>query len=150
VVVRVPSPPRERLATVRFMTEPPGARITVDATADLSCETPCSLQIPVGRHTYSARMMGYRNEIRALEVGNYGTTVTLKLNRTVGMVRVTSRPIGAAVFVNGERQSGTTPMTLRLVPGSYRVRIEREGQSVERTVMVREDAVVQLNAELEQ
>ncbi|MCW5962982.1 MAG: serine/threonine protein kinase [Bryobacterales bacterium] len=144
------SPPRERLATARFMTDPPGARITVDATSSLSCETPCSLEIAVGRHTYSARMAGYRNEIRALEVTNYGGTANLKLERVVGMVRVTSTPIGAAVLVNGERQNGTTPMTLRLLPGDYRIVIERDGRRVERSVKVQEDAAVQLSANLEQ
>lgn len=146
---RTVSPPRERLATVRFMTEPPGARVTVDAMPNLSCESPCSLEIPVGRHTYSVRMGGYRNEIRAFEVSNYGSTVNLKLQRATGMVRVTSTPIGATVTVNGERQSGTTPITLRLVPGNYRIAIERDGRSVERNVNVREDAIVQLSASLD-
>lgn len=148
--VREVSPPRERLATARFMTDPPGARITVDATPSLSCETPCSLEITVGRHTYSARMAGYRNEIRALEVTNYGGTANLKLERVVGMVRVTSTPSGASVLVNGERQNGATPMNLRLLPGDYRIVIEREGRRVERSVKVQEDAVVQLSANLEQ
>lgn len=132
------------------MTDPPGARITVDAQANLSCETPCTLEIPVGRHTYAARMAGYRNEIRSLEVTEYGGTANLKMQRAVGLVRVTSKPPGASVLVNGERRSGVTPMNLRLLPGSYRVVIELDGRRLERTVNVREDAIVELNASLEQ
>lgn len=147
-VTRPVSPPRERMTTVRFMSEPPGARVTVDADADLSCETPCSLELPVGRHTYSARRSGFRNEIRLVEVGNYGSTVNINLKGVTGMVRVTSRPMGATVSVNGDRQNGTTPMTLRLAPGAYRIVIERDGRRVEKSVTVREDALLDLVADI--
>lgn len=136
------------MTTVRFMSEPPGARVTVDADADLSCETPCSLELPVGRHTYSARRSGFRNEIRLVEVGNYGSTVNINLKGVTGMVRVTSRPMGATVSVNGDRQNGTTPMTLRLAPGAYRIVIERDGRRVEKSVTVREDALLDLVADI--
>jgi serine/threonine-protein kinase len=139
---------KEPVKTARFITEPPGARVTVDATPGLSCETPCTLELPVGRHTVSARMPGYRNEIRAMEVTNYGGLVNMKLERAVGMVRVISNPAGASVLVNGERQNGITPLNLRLLPGGYSIVIEREGRRVERRIQVREDAVVQLSAEL--
>lgn len=147
-VERPVSPPRERLTTVRFMSEPPGATVTVDATPRLSCETPCSLELSVGRHTYSARRSGYRNEIRLVEVGSYGSTVNVRMQPVVGMVRVNSTPIGASVSLNGERQSGTTPMTLRLTPGRYRIVVERNGRSVERNITVQEDALIQLSADL--
>lgn len=93
-------------------------------------------------------MAGYRNEIRAMEVTNYGGLVNIKLQRAVGLVRVTSNPGGASVLVDGVRQEGLTPLNLRLLPGNHTIVIEREGRRVERSIRVEEDAVVQLSAEL--
>lgn len=137
------------LATVRFMSEPPGAEVTVDADPGNRCETPCSLDLPLGRHTYSVRLPGYRNEIKLIDLKLGGETVSVRLERRVGLVRVTSTPPGATVSVNGERQQGATPMTLRLLPGAYRISIEREGRRLERNVQVTEDSAVQIDATLQ-
>jgi serine/threonine-protein kinase len=144
-----PKPPARTLATVRFMSEPPGAEVTIDADPKNRCETPCSLQLPLGRHTYSMRLTGYRNEIKLIDLKLGGETVSARLERRVGLVRVTSNPPGATVSVNGERQQGVTPLTLRLLPGTYRVSIEREGRRVERNVSVTEDSAVQIDATLQ-
>jgi len=51
---------------------------------------------------------------------------------------VRSTPTGASVLVN-EQQVGTTPLTIDLQPGTYRVRVTREGYpSVSRTIEVRD------------
>lgn len=144
-----PKPSPRTLATVRFMSEPPGAEVTIDADPKNRCETPCSLQLPVGRHTYSMRLSGYRNEIKLIDLKLGGETVSARLEKRVGLVRVTSAPPGATVSVNGERQQGVTPLTLRLLPGTYRVSIEREGRRVERNVSVTEDSAVQIDATLQ-
>ncbi len=143
-----PERPATRKATVRFMSDPPGASVTVDADAEYRCDTPCSLDIPLGRHTYSMRLPGYRNEIKLIDLDEAGETVSVRLERRVGMVRVTSNPAGATIDVNGERQQGVTPFTLRLLPGNYRVSIEKEGRRVERNVRVTEDSAVQIDAVL--
>lgn len=144
-----PELPAARLASIRFMSDPPGASVTVDAEARYSCETPCSLDLPLGRHTYSMRLNGYRNEIKLIDLTEMGATVSVRLDRRVGMVRVTSNPAGAAISVNGERQTGVTPFTLRLLPGDYRISIEKDGRRVERNVRVSEDSAVQINADLQ-
>jgi serine/threonine-protein kinase len=144
-----PKPPTRTLATVRFMSEPAGAEVTIDADPKNRCETPCSLQLPLGRHTYSMRLAGYRNEIKLIDLKAGGEAVSARLEKRVGLVRVTSTPPGATVAVNGERQQGVTPLTLRLLPGTYRVSIEREGRRVERNVSVTEDSAVQIDATLQ-
>lgn len=144
-----PERPATRTAPVRFMSDPPGASVTVDAEAQYRCDTPCSLDLPLGRHTYSMRLTGYRNEIKLIDLKETGETVSIKLERRVGMVRVTSNPAGASIYVNGERQQGVTPLTLRLLPGNYRVSIEKDGRRVERNVAVSEDSAVQISAELQ-
>jgi hypothetical protein len=131
------------------MSEPAGAEVTIDADPKNRCETPCSLQLPLGRHTYSMRLAGYRNEIKLIDLKAGGEAVSARLEKRVGLVRVTSTPPGATVAVNGERQQGVTPLTLRLLPGTYRVSIEREGRRVERNVSVTEDSAVQIDATLQ-
>ncbi|MCC6265413.1 MAG: PEGA domain-containing protein, partial [Bryobacterales bacterium] len=144
-----PERPATRTAPVRFMSDPPGASVTVDAEAQYRCDTPCSLDLPLGRHTYSMRLTGYRNEIKLIDLKETGETVSIKLERRVGMVRLTSNPTGASIYVNGERQQGVTPLTLRLLPGNYRVSIEKDGRRVERNVAVSEDSAVQISADLQ-
>jgi len=145
---RAPAPPPQRMSTVRFVSDPPGATVNVNTTPARTCVTPCSLELAVGRHTYSVRRGGFRNEIRVLEVGNYSSTVNVRLQPVVGMVRVTSDPAGASVSVNGEPQSGVTPMTLRLPPGRYTIVVERHGRRMERSITVREDEIIQLSGTL--
>lgn len=144
-----PERPGTRTASVRFISEPPGAEVTVDAESRFRCQTPCSLELPLGRHTYSVRLTGYRNEIKLIDLAEAGETVSVKLERRVGMVRVTSTPTGASVFVNGERQQAVTPTTLRLLPGTYRLSIEKDGRRIERNVNVSEDSAVQIDAALQ-
>jgi hypothetical protein len=95
------------------------------------------------------RLSGYRNEIKLIDLNEAGETVSVRLERRVGMVRVTSNPTGATISVNGERQQGVTPVTLRLLPGNYRVSIEKDGRRVERNVRVTEDSAVQIDAVLQ-
>jgi len=144
-----PERPAARMGQVRFMSDPPGAEVTVDADSRYRCETPCSLDLPVGRHTYSLRLAGYQNEIKLIELGETGATVSARMQRRVGMVRVTSTPSGATVLVNGERQSGVTPLSLRLLPGNYRLMIEKDGRRLERNITVSEDTAVQIEATLQ-
>jgi len=40
---------------------------------------------------------------------------------------VTSEPAGADIFINGDKQSGQTPMTLPLKPGKYNVVLRLQG-----------------------
>ncbi|MCZ2156579.1 MAG: PEGA domain-containing protein [Bryobacterales bacterium] len=143
-----PPRPPERTAAARFMSDPPGASVTVDADSRLQCETPCSLDLTLGRHTASMRLTGYRNEIRLVELTDTGATVSVQMQRRVGMVRVSSTPSGASVSVNGEPQQGATPVTLRLIPGSYRITIEKDGHRVEKNVTVREDSAIEIEAAL--
>lgn len=144
-----PERPAARTGQVRFMSDPPSAEVTVDADSRFRCETPCSLDLPVGRHTYSLRLTGYQNEIKLIDLEETGATVSARLQRRVGMVRVTSTPSGATVLVNGERQAGVTPISLRLLPGNYRLMIEKDGRRLERNITVSEDTAVQIDASLQ-
>jgi len=64
---------------------------------------------------------------------------------------VSSNPAGADVFVNGDKQSGQTPVTLPLAPGKYNLVLRLLGYDAYSTqVEVRSDGQAKLDAELHQ
>jgi eukaryotic-like serine/threonine-protein kinase len=64
---------------------------------------------------------------------------------------VTSEPAGADVFINGDKQSGQTPLTLPLAPGKYNVVLRLQGyDAYSGSVQVRDDAQEKVEAALHQ
>jgi len=64
---------------------------------------------------------------------------------------VTSEPAGADVFINGEKQSGQTPLTLPLPPGKYNVVLRLQGyDAYSGSVQVRDDRQLTVEAALRQ
>jgi hypothetical protein len=64
---------------------------------------------------------------------------------------VTSEPAGADVFINGDKQSGQTPLTLPLSPGKYNVVLRLQGyDAYSGSVQVRNDSQVKVEAALRQ
>jgi hypothetical protein len=64
---------------------------------------------------------------------------------------VTSEPAGADVFINGDKQSGQTPLTLPLPPGKYNLVLRLQGyDAYSGSVQVRDDSQAKVEAELHQ
>ena len=64
---------------------------------------------------------------------------------------VTSEPVGADVFINGDKQSGQTPLTLPLAPGKYNVVLRLQGyDAYSGSVQVRDDSQVKVESALHQ
>jgi hypothetical protein len=62
---------------------------------------------------------------------------------------VGSQPAGADVFINGDKQSGQTPLTIPLAPGKYNLVLRRSGyEAYVSQVDVRPDGQSKVNAEL--
>jgi hypothetical protein len=133
---------------VRFQSQPGGAVVRVDRDPALSCTTPCTLRMGEGRHTYTLAKSGYRSEIRVVEVAGSGSSVDIQLQQSTGMIRVSSTPAGAAIYVNGRKRDEVTPATLRLAPGKYKIAVENNGRRTEEDITLREDALMTLNVQL--
>ena len=116
--------PGER--TVQLLTEPPGATVVVDGDSSHSCRTPCMLPLAPGRHTMTTQLDGYRPYPRVINVPQDGDQI-LKLTRSTGTLSVTSTPPGATVQLNGEAQPQQTPASFVIAPGTYHVRVTRDG-----------------------
>ncbi|HKE22191.1 MAG TPA: protein kinase [Bryobacteraceae bacterium] len=113
---------------VAIISSPGGATATLDGRSDTACTTPCSLDATPGRHTVAITMPGYQIEHREVNVGTAPLELPAVLLRAPsGTLMLTSVPIGAAIEVNGKKQTQVTPAELHLPPGSYRITVEKDG-----------------------
>jgi serine/threonine-protein kinase len=130
--------------TVQFLTDPPGAKIVIDENAALTCKAPCMLQLPPGRHALNVQLAGYRSYPRVFNVPQDGD-IFLQLNKAAGTLSVTSNPAGATIEINSEMQSKRTPAIFNLPPGTYHVRVARNGAFLDFDAEIRDAAFVSKN-----
>ncbi len=115
--------------TVQFLTDPPGAQVDVDGSAELTCKAPCMLSLTTGRHTLNAQLAGYRAYPRVFNIPQ-DSDIFLQLQKAGGTLSVTSNPPGASIENNNEMQPKKTPALFNLAPGTYHVRVARNGASL--------------------
>jgi serine/threonine protein kinase len=130
--------------TVQFLTDPPGAQVDVDGSAELTCKAPCMLSLTNGRHTLNAQLSGYRAYPRVFNIPQ-DSDIFLQLQKAGGTLSVTSTPPGASIEINNEMQPKKTPALFNLAPGTYHVRVARNGASLEFEAEVRDGAFVGKN-----
>jgi len=117
----VPSPGN---AAVHVITDVLGAKVTLFGLAGKSlgqCVSPCSFNDLVPqRYSLQIQKDGYLQVQTALELKT-GEAQDQKIHLeslTKGLY-LSSRPVGADIFINGAKQSGQTPASLPLAPGQY-------------------------------
>jgi serine/threonine protein kinase len=130
--------------TVQFLTDPSGAKVTVDDNPALTCKAPCMLQLPAGRHALNVQLPGFRSYPRVFNVPQDGD-IFLQLSKASGTLSVTSNPPGATIEINNEMQSKRTPALFTLPPGTYHVRVARNGAFLDFDAEIRDQAVVVKN-----
>ncbi len=111
--------PMTKTGEIQLLTDPPGANVVVDQTQ--SCVTPCSVTLSGGRHTLTASMDGFGVSRRIFHFPE-DSSIFIPMVRSLGVLVISSQPSGANVQVDG-KAAGTTPVTLRLPPGSHRVSV---------------------------
>lgn len=124
---------------VEFLTEPPGAKLTIDNRADITCQSPCTLPLFSGRHTLTAELNGF-NLARHIFTAPDESSIFITLNKSMGTLVITSEPSGSQVFVDG-RDYGPTPATVRLPAGTHQLLLTNGAQRHEETVVVADDAL---------
>ena len=118
----VPSP-----STLRLLSEPPGARITLDGKA--LGRTPWEGEVAAGTHAI---------ELEAPHHAPWSGQLTIepakKVERRIELepqpvsLMVEAQPLRAEVYVDGERR-GTTPLRLSVRPGRREVEVRAPGHS---------------------
>ncbi len=71
----IPSAPEARAHRIRFITEPPGARVSVDGV--FMCTAPCEATIPNLPALTAAEREGYETAERRIEPGETEVSLTL-------------------------------------------------------------------------
>jgi serine/threonine-protein kinase len=133
----VPSP---AASAVRIVTNPAGALVIVDGSSALSCESPCSVELPPGRHTLSAAREGFRRTLRIVQTPA-DTELFLNLDRSTGTLVVRSEPAGAAILIDGQQRAERTPAMLTLPVGTHKIEVVGSGSRESREVMVRDSSL---------
>jgi len=73
----------------------------------------------------------------------------IKLESIGRGIFVSSQPSGADVFINGDKQSGQTPLTLPLAPGQYNLVLRLAGyEGYSSKIFVKDNIQTQLEAQL--
>jgi serine/threonine protein kinase len=129
--------PISGIGDVELVSEPAGARLVVDGKADESCEAPCTLTLPVGRHTLTAEMDGYNIARRIFTVPN-DASLFISLSRSMGVLIVTSSPTGCPVVIDGKGY-GQTPVKLHLPIGPHRITVVNGSRQNQQTIEIQPD-----------
>ncbi|HEX4231231.1 MAG TPA: serine/threonine-protein kinase [Bryobacteraceae bacterium] len=125
---------------VDLLSEPPGARVVVDDNPATSCTAPCTLSLPSGRHTLTMNENGFGIARRVFNVPQ-DTSVYAALNKSTGVLILTSIPNGARVVVDGQDR-GRTPVTLHVPAGQHHIVVTYGGLQHEETVQVDNDQFI--------
>ena len=119
-------------AAVHVLTNVIGAKATIfgpSGRASGTCQTPCSFNdLAPARYSLQVQKDGYLQVQTALELKT-GDSQDQKivLEALAKGFYVSSRPAGADIFINGDKQGGQTPATLPLAAGSYNLVLRLEG-----------------------
>lgn len=132
-----------RPAQIQLVSNPPGALIVVDGSNDTSCTTPCSVELPPGRHTLSATLDGYRRALRIFETPN-DTEMFVNMDKAAGTVMLRSEPKGATILVDGETRTEKTPAVLTLPAGAHTIELVYEDARESHNVVVKESGITNI------
>ena len=113
---------------VVITSEPPGATAVLDGNPSVSCKTPCILSVLPGHHSVAINQPGYQQERREITIIDSPVDVPrVTLRSLAGTLYISSDPPGASITLNGQATSKVTPFQFNLPPGTYNVRLEKNG-----------------------
>jgi serine/threonine protein kinase len=119
-------------AAVHVLTNVIGAKATIFGPAGRAvgaCQTPCSFNdLAPARYSLQVQKDGYLQVQTALELKTGDSQdQRILLEALAKGLYVNTRPAGADIFINGDKQAGQTPATLPLAAGSYNLVLRFDG-----------------------
>jgi formylglycine-generating enzyme required for sulfatase activity len=136
------------IASLSVTSVPPGAEVSLDGKR--IGLTPLQADVPTGVHQVTVQHTFYRVYQERLDIRSGDSLQRLvSLDAGVGELHLLSNPKGAWVEIDGERQTGRTPMRVDLPGGTHEVLIgHAERKSAGRIVEVKADQVNAVNLDL--
>jgi len=149
-VPKVKPRPAKGPQDVLVTTEPAGATAVLDNNAAVSCKTPCMLSVLPGRHAIALNQEGYQRESREIRIIDSPLEIpTITLRKQSGTLMLNSTPPGAAIFVNDKQYPQATPTQLSLAPGTYNVRVEKNGLQKSKAIEIQNGVTNYINIPLQ-
>lgn len=113
---------------VTIESEPLGAAIAMDGQAGWGTTPVYSREVPVGQHSFDLSLDAYYPTSDAFAVEeDFKYTKKYVLKPMEAKLSITSRPSGAAIFINNQRQKESSPANFTLMPGEYVISVYTEG-----------------------
>jgi len=110
---------------------PPGAEVILNGEDRIGLTPLNKYPVKIGEHQYQVRLENYypyTSDLLDVKADyQYGLNTTVSLRPQEGSIIVTSRPTGAAVWINGARQPQLTPYEFVLAPGKYIIDAHADG-----------------------
>ena len=140
------APPGPAEASFQLTTMPAGADAVFDGNTELRCTTPCSLNLPLGRHTLVVNSKGYREAQRVFNLPSEPGLI-INLEATMGTLSLLTKPAGLAVIIDGQEQTRKTPADFSLSVGEHHVQVLRGAEKQEFSAQIRDNVVSQKSIE---
>lgn len=134
---------------LKVETDPPGATVIFEGRE--MGKSPVTVEkAPVGEHKVMAKLAGYYPGVTTILVEEGKEAIArITLRKVVGRLHVATTPEGANLYIEGVLK-GKTPLELMLIPGKYRLRVEKQGyRAVEQEVEVPKEGTFRVSLELE-
>lgn len=150
-MIPAPSSPAAVPGVIQVTSNPSGAEIIFDDQQNSAWTTPFTFQhVSKGRHTLEVRKSGHVPERRiVLLLGNESQRVSVVLAVAAGMLKVTTMPGGASIYVDGELKREVTPASLKIPAGARRLLLRKEGyRDVEQVIEIEDNSITTLNQRL--
>ena len=119
----------EKLGGILMLTSTPVNQAEVFIDDQKAGQTPlANIQVTPGRHRIVFRHPRYQEDLQEIDVEGEGKKqqITGRLIPNWAAVEMLSEPSAAIVKINGEER-GKTPLTLDLLAGKHKIRIEKSG-----------------------
>lgn len=123
-----------------FTSTPASARVVVDNEPNLTCFTPCSMQLSRGSHNVTALSPNYVATEQIIEVPDQ-TSASFDMHPQQRSIRFVSVPPGATITVDGDPK-GVTPLTLQLALGTHKLVLAKGPLSAQKNLEVTPDSFV--------
>lgn len=133
-----PQPPVRTAGTVKFVTEPTDAEITVQGHP-MHKGSPWSIELPPGAHQIAIQRDGYKAWLTSLELSpneTYSLRVVLEplgggpQASAEATLILSTTPPGLEVMIDGQLLPQRTPLRMPLKPGRRVIVVRQDGQEV--------------------
>lgn len=115
------------VGTLKITTKPEGASVTVDGT--VMGNTPFTERLEEGKRKIRIEKSGYVPVDQLVTITRKQQTFLkdIALEIVPSTLKISSAPEGARVFVNGKQYADTPTELKQLLPGLYKIRLEKKG-----------------------